>query len=117
MSIYPHLYAVHRIEAAPVDQDGVPQLERLQLSAEYLERGGVYVLESVVHMVLYVQKGVSPDWLNSAFDVQSFMALQDRTTDIPALDTEVSYRLRAFISHRYAQRPLHPIVEVRARRR
>jgi protein transport protein SEC24 len=112
MTIYPYFYAVHNIQRAPESDDGVPQLDRLHLSYEQIEKGGVYLLEGAFHMILYVTEAVSPVFCQDVLGVGSYNQILDRGMELPELENEASIKLRSFIANRYSLRPLHPLLEV-----
>ena len=96
-----------------MDEEGsVAKLERLHLSYENIERKGVYLLESAIHMIIYVTKTIDERFCRDVFGVSNFAQIPDRSVELPELETEASARVRAFIGHRYNLRPMHPVAEV-----
>uniref|UniRef100_A0A3B4AWB8 SEC24 homolog C, COPII coat complex component n=1 Tax=Periophthalmus magnuspinnatus TaxID=409849 RepID=A0A3B4AWB8_9GOBI len=71
-------------------------------SEERLSKGGVYLLETGLHLFLWVGASVQQELLQNLFGTPSFSHID---TSLPELDNPFSKRLREIISDFRAQRP------------
>ncbi|KAK2820575.1 hypothetical protein Q5P01_023534 [Channa striata] len=73
-------------------------------SEERLSKGGVYLLETGLHLFLWVGASVQQELLLSMFGTPSFSAIDPSMTSLPVLDNPISQRLREIIDSFRAQR-------------
>lgn len=77
----------------------------IRASEERLSKGGVYLLETGLHLFLWVGASVQQELLQSLFGTSSFSQIDPSITSLPELDNPFSKRLREIISEFRAQRP------------
>ncbi|KAF1373693.1 hypothetical protein PFLUV_G00241610 [Perca fluviatilis] len=73
-------------------------------SEERLSKGGVYLLETGLHLFLWVGASVQQELLLNIFGTQSFSQIDPSLTSLPVLDNPFSQRLRDIIESFRAQR-------------
>ncbi|KAK2884608.1 protein transport protein Sec24C isoform X2 [Channa argus] len=73
-------------------------------SEERLSKGGVYLLETGLHLFLWVGASVQQELLLSMFGTASFSQIEPSLTSLPVLDNPISQRLREIIDSFRAQR-------------
>lgn len=93
LQIYPALYPLH-LQLPP---DQLPP--RLQLSFEKVDKNGLYLLETIDTLFVYVGGRLSPQLLQNVFGVSKFSLLPDSMTSLPELSNENSERIRDFVSY------------------
>jgi len=104
LEIYPALYALHTI----LDQAEDPP--RLQLSAAFIDRNGVYLMDTGSALLLYVGSAVDSTTCQQLFGVSSFGHL-DEDVPLQSLDNEKSQRVHTFIRSVSVNRPVYaPII-------
>ncbi|XP_068161056.1 protein transport protein Sec24C isoform X2 [Antennarius striatus] len=94
---YPRLLPLIKLES-----DVLPVAVRD--SEERLSKGGVYLLETGLHLFLWVGASVQQELLVNIFGTPSFSQLDPSMTSLPVLDNPFSIRLREIISSFRAQR-------------
>ncbi|CAF2797756.1 unnamed protein product [Rotaria sp. Silwood2] len=76
---YPDLYPIHTIEdKSQILQDGEDELhvpERVQLSFQYIDSHGAYILDTSEYIYIYIGKAISDHFVQNVFNVQTFSAL------------------------------------------
>uniref|UniRef100_A0A8C6UZ17 SEC24 homolog C, COPII coat complex component n=1 Tax=Neogobius melanostomus TaxID=47308 RepID=A0A8C6UZ17_9GOBI len=77
----------------------------IRASEERLSKGGVYILETGLHLFLWVGASVQQELLQNLFGTPSFSQIDASMTSLPVLDNPFSKRLREIISNFRAQRP------------
>ncbi|XP_008304973.1 protein transport protein Sec24C-like [Stegastes partitus] len=73
-------------------------------SEERLSKGGVYILETGLHLFLWVGASVQQELLLNIFGTPSFGQIDSSLTSLPVLDNPFSQRLREIIDSFRAQR-------------
>uniref|UniRef100_A0A4W6ERW9 SEC24 homolog C, COPII coat complex component n=1 Tax=Lates calcarifer TaxID=8187 RepID=A0A4W6ERW9_LATCA len=73
-------------------------------SEERLSKGGVYLLETGLHLFLWVGASAQQELLLNIFGTQSFSQIDPSMTSLPVLDNPFSQRLREIIDSFRAQR-------------
>ncbi|KAM4525333.1 protein transport protein Sec24C isoform 1-T1 [Odontesthes bonariensis] len=73
-------------------------------SEERLSKGGVYLLETGLHLFLWVGASVQQELLLNIFGTPSFSQIDSNMTSLPVLDNPFSQRLREIIDSFRAQR-------------
>ncbi|TKS89804.1 Protein transport protein [Collichthys lucidus] len=73
-------------------------------SEERLSKGGVYILETGLHLFLWVGASVQQELLLNIFGTPSFSQIDASMTSLPVLDNPFSQRLREIIDSFRAQR-------------
>ncbi|XP_028989747.1 protein transport protein Sec24C isoform X2 [Betta splendens] len=72
-------------------------------SEERLSKGGVYLLETGLHLFLWVGASVQQELLLSIFGTPSFSQIDSSMASLPVLDNPISQRLRELIDSFRAQ--------------
>ncbi|XP_013862544.1 protein transport protein Sec24C isoform X2 [Austrofundulus limnaeus] len=73
-------------------------------SEERLSKGGVYLMETGLHLFLWVGASVQQELLLNIFGTPSFSQVDSSMTNLPVLDNPFSQRLREIIDSFRAQR-------------
>ncbi|KAM6897922.1 protein transport protein Sec24C isoform 2-T2 [Xenentodon cancila] len=73
-------------------------------SEERLSKGGVYLMETGLHLFLWVGASVQQELLINIFGTSSFNQIDSSLTSLPVLDNPYSQRLREIIDSFRAQR-------------
>ncbi|XP_041830660.1 protein transport protein Sec24C isoform X2 [Melanotaenia boesemani] len=73
-------------------------------SEERLSKGGVYLLETGLHLFLWVGASVQQELLLNIFGTPSFSQIDSNMTSLPVLDNPFSQRLREIVDSFRAQR-------------
>ncbi|XP_017293728.1 protein transport protein Sec24C isoform X1 [Kryptolebias marmoratus] len=73
-------------------------------SEERLSKGGVYLMETGLHLFLWVGASVQQELLLNIFGTQSFSQIDSSMTSLPVLNNPFSQRLREIIDSFRAQR-------------
>uniref|UniRef100_A0A672IYL2 SEC24 homolog C, COPII coat complex component n=1 Tax=Salarias fasciatus TaxID=181472 RepID=A0A672IYL2_SALFA len=76
----------------------------VRASEERLSKGGVYLLETGLHLFLWVGASVQQELLQNIFGTPSFSQIDSSLTSLPVLDNPFSQRLREIIDSFRAQR-------------
>uniref|UniRef100_A0A1I8IAW3 Vesicle coat complex copii subunit sec24/subunit sfb2 n=2 Tax=Macrostomum lignano TaxID=282301 RepID=A0A1I8IAW3_9PLAT len=125
MRAYPDLYALHPSAWPPpppqqqqqqqqedqkqnnqsVSDDEIDEPPRLHLSAQFLERGGLYLLDAGRELLLFVFSGMPQAVYQQLFAVDSFQQIRDGQLGLPELDNPLSERVRGFVECLQSDRP------------
>ncbi|KAJ0060435.1 hypothetical protein NL108_011530, partial [Boleophthalmus pectinirostris] len=95
---YPRLLPLSKLEGSSLPV-------AIRDSEERLSKGGVYLLETGLHLFLWVGASVQQELLQNLFGTPSFSQIDPNLTSLPELDNPFSKRLREIISDFRAQRP------------
>ncbi|XP_062269997.1 protein transport protein Sec24C isoform X2 [Platichthys flesus] len=95
---YPRLLPLIKLES-----ESLPMAVRD--SEERLSKGGVYILETGLHLFLWVGASVQQEVLLNIFGTPSFSQIDPSMVNLPELDNPFSQRLREIIESFRAQRP------------
>ena len=103
------LPAVHprfvKIPVPPPDIDSISAVDKLPITAEKLESGGIYILENGYDMFLMIGKDVPTNTLESLLGVDSLESIDPATFgDLPERDTPLSAQTRKFVGEMRRQR-------------
>ncbi|ELT99740.1 hypothetical protein CAPTEDRAFT_210583 [Capitella teleta] len=99
---YPRLLPLHDI-----DPDSVSIPTAIRCSYEKLKENGVYLIENGLVLILWVGYGVSPDWVQSVFGVQSAAQIDIDKTTMQDLDNPLSRRVRGLVKRVREDRGRH----------
>ncbi|XP_035997872.1 LOW QUALITY PROTEIN: protein transport protein Sec24C [Fundulus heteroclitus] len=94
---YPRLLPVMKLES-----ESLPVAVRD--SEERLSKGGVYLMETGLHLFLWVGASVQQELLVNIFGTPSFSQIDPNLTSLPVLDNPFSQRLREIVDSFRAQR-------------
>ncbi|XP_070847397.1 protein transport protein Sec24C isoform X1 [Chaetodon trifascialis] len=94
---YPHLLPLMKLESGSLPV-------AVRDSEERLSKGGVYLLETGLHLFLWVGASVQQELLLNIFGTPSFSQIDPSMTSLPVLDNPFSQRLREIIDSFRAQR-------------
>ncbi|CAL9699325.1 unnamed protein product [Knipowitschia caucasica] len=95
---YPRLLPLTKLDGASLPM-------AVRDSEERLSKGGVYILETGLHLFLWVGASVQQELLQNLFGTQSFSQLDPAMTSLPELDNPLNKRLREIVADFRAQRP------------
>ena len=100
--IYPRLNPLHAMEDDVGVRDAsnrLPMPVVLQLSAEYMERGGLYLLHNALYMLLYVTKDLNPSIMQDLFGIgtASYDEIKNGPIDLEKMETPVSKKVRNIV--------------------
>ncbi|XP_051273347.1 protein transport protein Sec24C isoform X3 [Dicentrarchus labrax] len=94
---YPRLLPLTKLESGSLPM-------AVRDSEERLSKGGVYLLETGLHLFLWVGANVQQELLLNIFGTPSFSQIEPSMTNLPVLDNPFSQRLREIIDSFRAQR-------------
>ncbi|XP_037319530.2 protein transport protein Sec24C isoform X2 [Pungitius pungitius] len=94
---YPRLLPLTKIESGSLPV-------AVRDSEERLSKGGVYILETGLHLFLWVGANAQQELLLNIFGTPSFSQIDPSLTSLPVLDNPFSQRLREIIEMFRAQR-------------
>uniref|UniRef100_A0AAY4A1N4 SEC24 homolog C, COPII coat complex component n=1 Tax=Denticeps clupeoides TaxID=299321 RepID=A0AAY4A1N4_9TELE len=103
---YPRLLPLHKMD---VETDTLPVAVRD--SEERLSKGGLYLLETGLHLFLWVGANAQQELLQNVFGVPAFGQIDpqhgenQRETSLPVLDNPYSKKLRGIVESFRTQRP------------
>ncbi|KAL5018602.1 hypothetical protein ScPMuIL_004324 [Solemya velum] len=107
--MYPSLYPIHDIDkcncASTKGDMKIPQPRLLHLSAANVDRTGVYLMDTGDTLLLYVGSAVREEFYRDVLDSANFPSIPEGMTELPELDTELSEKLRNFLSYLLDARP------------
>ncbi|XP_048764632.2 protein transport protein Sec24A-like isoform X2 [Ostrea edulis] len=107
-TVYPALYPLHGIENYNTEKRGdmlVPQPPLLHLSSSNIDRTGVYLMDTLDTIYLYIGSAAPQNFIQEVFDVPDFMSIPDGMIDLPELENERSDLMRNFITDLLESRP------------
>ncbi|XP_063748485.1 protein transport protein Sec24C isoform X2 [Eleginops maclovinus] len=94
---YPRLLPLAKLESGSLPM-------AVRDSEERLSKGGVYLLETGLHLFLWVGASVQQELLLNIFGTPSFSQIEPNLTSLPELDNPFSQRLREIIESFRAER-------------
>ncbi|KAM9837556.1 protein transport protein Sec24C [Aulostomus maculatus] len=94
---YPRLLPLMKLESGTLPT-------AVRDSEERLSKGGVYLLETGLHLFLWVGASAQQELLLNIFGTSSFSQLDSSMTSLPVLDNPFSQRLREIVDSFRAQR-------------
>ncbi|XP_028826489.1 protein transport protein Sec24C isoform X2 [Denticeps clupeoides] len=97
---YPRLLPLHKMD---VETDTLPVAVRD--SEERLSKGGLYLLETGLHLFLWVGANAQQELLQNVFGVPAFGQIDPNMTSLPVLDNPYSKKLRGIVESFRTQRP------------
>ncbi|XP_077999051.1 protein transport protein Sec24A-like [Glandiceps talaboti] len=115
LMLHPTLYAVHELTdegAISHDDQTVPQPAILSLSSEHLFKNGAYLMDKGDALYLYINRDISPNFVQSVLDVPDFQSIPEPMHELPELENPVSDRLRNFVQYLEEKRPFHAPLHV-----
>ncbi|CAD7015448.1 unnamed protein product [Ceratitis capitata] len=101
--IYPEFYLIDSLFYPQTktqeedDDDDVPELPRLQLSAEFLDSRSIFLLDCGHLIILYVGLNAPASVLEDIFGVKSTAEIPDYSYGLPNLESTASATLKKFI--------------------
>ncbi|KAK3591332.1 hypothetical protein CHS0354_028438 [Potamilus streckersoni] len=107
-SFYPDLYPVHNITDKELNKkvsSEVPSPPLIHLSSANIDRNGAYLMDTGSAMYLYIGSAISEQFCKDVLDKPNFMSIEDGLHELPEVETEMSERLRNFLSHLLESRP------------
>ncbi|KAH8416170.1 hypothetical protein KR222_009732, partial [Zaprionus bogoriensis] len=122
--IYPELYKIDSLIyharnsnlAAPQDDDDddedLPEVPRLQLSAEHLDSRSIFLMDCGTLIMLYVGINVPADVLQSLLGISSTAELADYVYGIPSVASAENDVLKRFILRLNYDKPYAPLVQI-----
>eukprot|EP00051_Salpingoeca_urceolata_P017318 m.234913 g.234913 ORF g.234913 m.234913 type:complete len:777 (-) comp18920_c3_seq1:39-2369(-) len=99
--MYPRLYALHNMDpqmAVKDSQNRLPMPSCRHLSAEQLERGGLYLLTNGQEIKLWISKEFPPQSCKDLFGVEGYKNIPDGLGSLPKLDTLLSLQVRNIVN-------------------
>ncbi|XP_054623133.1 protein transport protein Sec24C isoform X2 [Dunckerocampus dactyliophorus] len=94
---YPRLLPLMKLESGSLPM-------AVRDSEERLSKGGVYLLETGLHLFLWVGANAQQELLLNIFGTSSFSQINSTMTSLPVLDNPFSQRLREIVDSFRAQR-------------
>jgi protein transport protein SEC24 len=97
--IYPTFYSMHSMppEAGTIGENGIIMPPALPLTAERLERHGLFLIEDGQTIFLWVGRDAVPQLILDVFNLPSYDVLRGGKTTLPVLDNPFSQRVNAII--------------------
>ncbi|KAI8824176.1 uncharacterized protein EV422DRAFT_493298 [Fimicolochytrium jonesii] len=100
VQIHPRFWPLHALEpqvGLPGGDGKIVFPPLLNLSAEKLERHGLYLLENGLEMFLWVSRGTDPQLIQKLFDKPSYDAVGVGKTTLPILQNDFSTKINNII--------------------
>eukprot|EP00047_Mylnosiga_fluctuans_P023595 m.142118 g.142118 ORF g.142118 m.142118 type:complete len:642 (-) comp9640_c0_seq6:98-2023(-) len=97
--IYPRMYGLHDMAANVAlrdDANRLPMPPVIQLSAERLQRGGIYLVVNTQDIIVWVSRGASPELTTAIFNTPP-EAVPEGPINLPRLDTLLSTKVRNIV--------------------
>ncbi|XP_067632587.1 protein transport protein Sec24A isoform X2 [Eurosta solidaginis] len=94
------------------DEDDLPDVPRLQLSAEFLDSRSIFLLDCGNLIIVYVGLNVPSNILEGAFGVKSTAELSDYVYGLPNVNSPENDILKRFILRLNDDKPYSPIVQI-----
>lgn len=82
------------------------------LSAEIMERGGLYLVKNAIKMYLWVGREVPPNLLTDLFGVESYDQIPDGMMSLPRLDSVLSKKVRNIINGLRLCHPRYMLLQI-----
>lgn len=89
---YPRLIPIHDVE---VDSDEIP--DPIRCTGEKILDDGAYILENGIYMFLWLGLGLSPEFTQNVFGVQSPQQIDTDKNTLPVFETKMSKRVRGIV--------------------
>jgi len=122
VSVHPTLYPVHNLEEFEVEPEKSEEEEEpgpeppdppiLPLSAEHIDRHGIYLMDAGTAMYLWVGRAISDALCQQIFNVDQYAQIPDGLLALPELENPTSARLNLFIEFLRSLRPFHATLQV-----
>ncbi|XP_011181486.2 protein transport protein Sec24A isoform X2 [Zeugodacus cucurbitae] len=116
--IYPEFYLIDALfyqNANAVEDDeeeDLPELPRLQLSAEFLDSRSIFLLDCGLQIIIYVGLNVPVNVLESVFGVKSTAEIPDYLYGLPNVTSPANDILKRFILRLNDDKPYPPMVQI-----
>ncbi|TMW45201.1 hypothetical protein DOY81_009720 [Sarcophaga bullata] len=94
------------------DDDDLPDIQRLQLSAEYLDSRSIFLMDCGTLIIVYVGLNVPVNILENVFGIKSTAELPDYYYGLPNINTTENDTLKRFIMKLNDEKPYPPIVQI-----
>ncbi|XP_036330766.1 protein transport protein Sec24A [Rhagoletis pomonella] len=94
------------------EEDDLPDVPRLQLSAEFLDSRSIFLLDCGNLIMIYVGLNVPVNVLEGAFGVKSTAELPDYVYGLPNVNSPENDVLKRFILRLNDDKPYPPIVQI-----
>ncbi|XP_068147160.1 protein transport protein Sec24A [Drosophila tropicalis] len=124
--VYPELYKIDALiyharnsnvssnqqEDEDDDDEPLPDLPRLQLSAEHLDSRSIFLMDCGTLIMLYVGLNVPVDVLEAVLDISSTAELADYVYGLPTVASAENDVLKRFILRLNYDKPYGPLVQI-----
>ncbi|XP_034109291.1 protein transport protein Sec24A [Drosophila albomicans] len=121
--IYPELYKVDGLvyharnsnvtqDEDDDEDDSLPEVPRLQLSAEHLDSRSIFLMDCGTLIMLYVGINVPADVLQALFGISSTAELTDYVYGLPNVASTENDVLKRFILRLNYDKPYAPLVQI-----
>ncbi|KAL9919504.1 protein transport protein Sec24AB isoform 2-T5 [Glossina fuscipes fuscipes] len=94
------------------DEEDLPDVPRLQLSAEYLDSRSIFLMDCGMLIMIYVGLNVAPSILENVFGVKSTSELVDYIYGLPNISSAESSILKRFLNKLNDEKPYNPIIQI-----
>ncbi|XP_053967300.1 protein transport protein Sec24A [Anastrepha ludens] len=94
------------------EEDDLPEVPRLQLSAEFLDSRSIFLLDCGNFIIIYVGINVPVNVLEGALGVKSTAELPDYMYGLPTVNSPENDALKRFILRLNDDKPYPPIVQI-----
>ncbi|KAI8119133.1 Protein transport protein Sec24B [Lucilia cuprina] len=94
------------------DEDELPVVQRLQLSAEYLDSRSIFLMDCGTLIMVYVGLNVPVNILENVFGIKSTAELPDYYYGLPNVNSSENDTLKRFIMKLNDEKPYPPIVQI-----
>ncbi|XP_073848514.1 protein transport protein Sec24AB [Musca autumnalis] len=97
---------------ADEDDDDLPEVQRLQLSAEHLDSRSIFLMDCGTLIIIYVGLNVPVNILENVFGIKSTAELPDYYYGLPNVNSTENDTLKRFIMKLNDEKPYPPIVQI-----
>ncbi|XP_065366704.1 protein transport protein Sec24A isoform X2 [Calliphora vicina] len=94
------------------EEDDLPDVQRLQLSAEYLDSRSIFLMDCGTLIMVYVGLNVPVNILENTFGIKSTAELPDYYYGLPNVNRSENDTLKRFIMKLNDEKPYPPIVQI-----
>ncbi|XP_058982376.1 protein transport protein Sec24A-like [Musca domestica] len=97
---------------ADEEDDDLPEVQRLQLSAEHLDSRSIFLMDCGTLIIIYVGLNVPVNILESVFGIKTTAELPDYYYGLPSVNSTENDALKRFIMKLNDEKPYPPIVQI-----